>query len=97
MVLYCAICFEGIRADFVNETEREVMDKESLLKMIRRFPDKPGVYIMHGEDGKAIYIGKAKSLKKRVSSYFRHATFASPRLARLVSDIADISTIRTEN
>ena len=65
--------------------------------MIRRFPDKPGVYIMHGDDGKAIYIGKAKSLKKRVSSYFRHATFASPRLNRLVSDISDISTIRTEN
>jgi excinuclease ABC subunit C len=74
-----------------------MMDRESLLKMIRRFPDKPGVYIMHGGDGKALYIGKAKSLKKRVSSYFRHATFASPRLARLVADIADISTIRTEN
>ncbi|MDR1650423.1 MAG: excinuclease ABC subunit UvrC [Synergistaceae bacterium] len=73
------------------------MEREELLKMIRRFPDKPGVYVMHGEDGKAIYIGKAKSLKKRVSSYFRHASFASPRLARLVSDIADISTIRTDS
>ena len=73
------------------------MDNESLLKMVRRFPDKPGVYIMHGEGGGALYIGKAKSLKKRVSSYFRHATFASPRLNRLVSDIRDISTIRTEN
>ena len=73
------------------------MDKDSLLNMIRRFPDKPGVYIMHGVDGRALYIGKAKSLKKRVSSYFRHATFASPRLNRLVSDISDVSTIRTEN
>ncbi|MDR3280618.1 MAG: excinuclease ABC subunit UvrC [Synergistaceae bacterium] len=73
------------------------MDRESLLKMIKRFPDKPGVYIMHGKDGNAIYIGKAKSLKKRVSSYFRHATFASPRLARLVADISDISTIRTDS
>ncbi|MDR2780083.1 MAG: excinuclease ABC subunit UvrC [Synergistaceae bacterium] len=73
------------------------MKRDDLLKMINRFPDKPGVYIMHGEDGKAIYIGKAKSLKKRVSSYFNHARFASPRLSRLVSDIADISTIRTEN
>lgn len=51
---------------------------------------------MHGKDGAIIYIGKAKSLKKRVGSYFRHSGFASPRLARLVSDIADISTIRTE-
>ncbi|MDR1471503.1 MAG: excinuclease ABC subunit UvrC [Synergistaceae bacterium] len=72
------------------------MDKENLPEMIRRFPDKPGVYLMHSADGAIIYIGKAKSLKKRVESYFRHSGFASPRLARLVSDIADISTIRTE-
>ena len=55
------------------------------------------VYLMHDATGKTIYIGKAKSLKKRVSSYFRHGGFASPRLARLVSEIADISTIRTES
>ncbi|MDR1915410.1 MAG: excinuclease ABC subunit UvrC [Synergistaceae bacterium] len=73
------------------------MDRENLLGMIRRFPDKPGVYLMHNRDGNIIYIGKAKSLKKRVASYFRHSGFASPRLARLVSDISDISTIRTES
>ncbi|MDR1965142.1 MAG: excinuclease ABC subunit UvrC [Synergistaceae bacterium] len=73
------------------------MEREDLLNAIKRFPDKPGVYVMHGGDGSALYIGKAKSLKKRVASYFRHATFASPRLTRLVADIADISTIRTES
>jgi excinuclease ABC subunit C len=73
------------------------MDQAALLKMIRRFPDKPGVYLMHDNSGATIYIGKAKSLKKRVSSYFRHSNFASPRLAKLVSEIADISTIRTES
>ncbi|MDR3355115.1 MAG: excinuclease ABC subunit UvrC [Synergistaceae bacterium] len=73
------------------------MDRENLLKMVRRFPDKPGVYLMHDSGGRTIYIGKAKSLKKRVSSYFRHAGFASPRLTRLVADIEDISTIRTES
>jgi excinuclease ABC subunit C len=73
------------------------MEREDLLKMTKRFPDKPGVYIMYGEDGHALYIGKAKSLKKRVSSYFRHASFASSRLAKLVSEIRDISTVRTEN
>jgi excinuclease ABC subunit C len=73
------------------------MDRESALKMIRRFPDRPGVYLMHDSAGNTIYIGKAKSLKKRVSSYFRHTGFASPRLARLVSEIEDISTIRTES
>ncbi|MDR0616306.1 MAG: excinuclease ABC subunit UvrC [Synergistaceae bacterium] len=73
------------------------MDREHALKMIRKFPDKPGVYLMHDSSGNTIYIGKAKSLKKRVSSYFRHVGFASPRLARLVSEIEDISTIRTES
>ncbi|MDR1514860.1 MAG: excinuclease ABC subunit UvrC [Synergistaceae bacterium] len=65
--------------------------------MIRRFPDRPGVYLMHDSSGNTIYIGKAKSLKKRVASYFRHTGFASARLVRLVSEIADISTIRTES
>ena len=59
------------------------MDRDSLLERIRRFPDRPGVYLMHDTAGKTIYIGKAKSLKKRVSSYFRHGGFASPRLAQL--------------
>lgn len=52
--------------------------------------------MMHDGEGKIIYVGKAKSLKKRVSSYFRHSNFASPRLRKLVELIEDISTIRTE-
>ncbi len=52
---------------------------------------------MHDENDKIIYVGKAKSLKKRVSSYFRHAnSFASPRLRKLVETVRDIATIRTE-
>lgn len=52
---------------------------------------------MRNEENKIIYVGKAKSLKKRVSSYFRHSSFASPRLKKLVDTISDISTIRTES
>lgn len=50
---------------------------------------------MRDEEGKIIYVGKAKKLKRRVSSYFRHS-HASPRLNKLVSLIEDISIIRTE-
>lgn len=71
------------------------MKREELLLHIKSFPDKPGVYLMHDPDGKIIYVGKAKSLKKRVLSYFRHSNFASPRLRKLVETICDISTIRT--
>lgn len=73
------------------------MKREDLLQRIKAFPNKPGVYLMHDAEGNIIYVGKAKSLKKRVASYFRHANFASPRLRKLVDSICDISTIRTES
>lgn len=71
------------------------MNKEELIKFVKGFPDRPGVYLMRDENGEIIYVGKAKSLRKRVSSYFRH-THASPRLNKLVDTIRDISTMRTE-
>jgi len=52
---------------------------------------------MHDAGGRVIYVGKARSLKKRVQSYLRHKNYASPRLRKLVSEIADISVIRTES
>ena len=73
------------------------MNTEELIQFVKGFPDKPGVYLMRDERGEIIYIGKAKSLKKRVSSYFRHSNFASPRLRKLVATIRDISTMRTES
>jgi len=69
--------------------------KDSIQQLLKNLPDRPGVYLMRDELGGIVYIGKAKSLKKRVASYFRH-DFASPRLRKLVEQIADISVIRTE-
>jgi excinuclease ABC subunit C len=43
---------------------------DDLLLRIKSFPDKPGIYSFKDEKDKVIYIGKAKSLKKRISSYF---------------------------
>lgn len=73
------------------------MIKQNLKNTIKNLPLRPGVYIMRDEEGNIIYVGKAKSLRKRVSSYFRHQGFASPRLRKLVETIADISIIRTES
>ena len=73
------------------------MNKDELTSFVKGFPDKPGIYMMRDANGEIIYIGKAKSLKKRVLSYFRHSNFASPRLRKLVDTIRDISTIRTES
>ena len=69
--------------------------KEKISAILKTLPERPGVYLMRDIDGKIIYVGKAKKLKRRVSSYFRHS-HSSPRLRKLVELIEDISTIRTE-
>ena len=73
------------------------MASEKITRLLKKMPDRPGVYLMRDGDGQVIYVGKAKSLRKRVSSYFRHDSFASPRLRKLVQCIEDISVIRTES
>lgn len=75
-------------------TEEERMGR--IKAILKTLPLRPGVYLMHDESGKVIYVGKAKKLKRRVSSYFNHKDFAIPRLRKLVSLVCDISFIRTE-
>jgi len=55
-------------------------------------PDRPGVYLMRNRQGKIIYVGKAASLRSRVSSYFRRSTFvkADPKLRGLIRSIDDL-------
>ncbi len=69
--------------------------KEKISAILKTLPERPGVYLMRDSQGNVIYVGKAKKLKRRVSSYFRHS-HSSPRLRKLVELIEDISTIRTE-
>lgn len=67
--------------------------EESLKAKVRHLPNNPGVYLMRDQLGKIIYVGKAKNLKKRVSSYFRPlrgAALTRPKLKALISLIADL-------
>ncbi|MDE6676232.1 MAG: GIY-YIG nuclease family protein, partial [Clostridia bacterium] len=43
-----------------------------IAEKLKLLPDSPGVYIMLGEDGTVIYVGKARVLKNRVRQYFQH-------------------------
>jgi len=73
-----------------------------LLEKVRSLPDKPGIYQYFDENGKLLYIGKAKSLKKRVKSYFRFNPFRpadnlSPRIYKMISEAKDLNYIVVEN
>ena len=66
--------------------------KDNLKQIISVMPSTPGVYQYFNYDGKIIYVGKAKNLKRRVSSYF-NKVHDSAKTNILVSNIADIKYI----
>ena len=71
------------------------MNLLNIRQKIIDFPNNSGVYLFKDNLGKIIYIGKAKNLKKRVSSYFskEHDTF---RLRLMVKKIVDIKTVKVD-
>ncbi len=71
----------------------------NLKEKVRHLPDKPGVYLMKDRLGRIIYVGKAKALKKRVSSYFTpsRAMTLHPKIRALIEMIADFDTIEVKS
>ncbi len=69
---------------------------QDLTSIIHNLPNKPGIYQYYDKNQKIIYIGKAKNLKKRVSSYFTK-NHDSYKLKILVRNIFDIKHIVLEN
>ena len=69
---------------------------DALRDKLTRLPRKPGVYIHRGTDGKALYVGKAKSLRSRVRSYFQSSRGLDGRLAIMVAKVADVDVIVTD-
>ena len=60
------------------------------------FPSAPGVYLMKGDDGKVLYVGKARDLKKRVRSYFKDSRDSRRQIPFLMGCVATIDYIVTD-
>ena len=74
-------------------------DPVNLKEKVRALPDKPGVYLMKDRLGRILYVGKAKALKKRVSSYFTpsRALTVHPKIRALIELIHDFDTIEVKS
>ena len=101
------ILLERMRIEFGVETVGEVLGfqrrrykdtrreprhlkkiRESVLPLL---PDRPGVYFMRDGRGSVIYVGKAKSLRNRVRSYFTGVENHVPKTKKLVRDVRDVT------
>ncbi len=72
----------------------------NLKEKVRRLPNGPGVYLMKDRIGQTIYVGKAKNLKRRVSTYFqasRKFVIAQPKVRAMVELIVDFEIMQVHS
>ncbi|MGE0770246.1 MAG: excinuclease ABC subunit UvrC [Cyclobacteriaceae bacterium] len=70
---------------------------DPLRQQVASLPDSPGIYKFFDQSGTVIYIGKAKSLRKRVSSYFNKQSQYNRKTERLVSEIERLECVITQS
>ncbi|HQU74555.1 MAG TPA: excinuclease ABC subunit UvrC, partial [Calditrichia bacterium] len=68
-----------------------------LEEKLKNLPTEPGVYLYYNNQGKVIYVGKAKSLRSRVRNYFQDPRNLDPKTQRLVKHIANLHTILVDS
>jgi excinuclease ABC subunit C len=69
---------------------------EAARRKLEKLPASPGVYVFHGADGKVLYVGKARSLRSRVRSYFQAGSSdLRAFVSRLERELSDIETFVT--
>jgi excinuclease ABC subunit C len=64
---------------------------------VRGFPQKPGLYLLKDAQGRVLYIGKAKNLRARASSYFHKASALDPRIKDWIGEVKDIDFLEAES
>ena len=73
-----------------------INNPEKLEARLKEIPQEPGVYFMKDDRDHILYIGKSKSLRSRVRSYFRDISHHMPRTALMVMQVVDIEFIVTD-
>jgi excinuclease ABC subunit C len=74
-----------------------LLQRERLAARLRELPAEPGCYLMRDASDRILYIGKSKSLRARVRSYFRSSHDISPRIALMVRQVCEIEFIVTDS
>ncbi|MCI0639436.1 MAG: excinuclease ABC subunit UvrC [Gemmataceae bacterium] len=69
---------------------------QSPAEKVKQFPAAPGVYLMKDEQGRVLYVGKAKNLRNRAGHYFTKAATLDQRTCDLIKLIADIDFVEAE-
>ncbi|MEC9230330.1 MAG: excinuclease ABC subunit UvrC, partial [SAR324 cluster bacterium] len=76
---------------------QEAFEKDPpLTSKLKHLPDRPGVYLFRNSGGDVLYVGKAKSLRNRVRSYFHTSASHNIRIQVMVSLVRDVSLIITD-
>ena len=68
-----------------------IQAKKYLPSELHLLPNEPGIYLFYNKEEETIYVGKSKTLRKRVSSYFNRSQQHTPKTQRMVSEIEAIS------
>ncbi len=74
-----------------------IFNPSELNQRVKEIPTEPGCYLMKDKEDRLLYIGKSKSLRNRVKSYFSRKNELSPRISLMVRQIVDIEIIVTDN